>query len=660
MYNRNLFGLALLALGTSSHALMAEDITLSEIVIVAPGEETPGTGPATHIDAEQIARSQASSLQDVLRDVPSVSTTRRGNLLSNGITIRGFGGDHHYPGDPATQVLVDGVSGGGGRVYQNATGMVSDPALLRSVDVTTGPLASLEYGSGITGGAVAAQTINGSDLSEGKDGFRFRQLLGANSNGKGWVTSSTAAWQANDQFDVLLNYTRRAQDEQDDGDGNKVGMAGFNVPSLLLKARWRIDETNTLTFSHNRFETAERNVPYASTTGLEIFGNVDRDRKGTINALTWNHTPKDNDLIDLELKISRSDQDHDVRALNPASSAARFAGNFNVKTDRVTLKNTALFQTGTVSHKLRAGLEWSSQTRDRIDNPRDSGKDRRIGVFAVNTMDFGDDLRATVGLRFDDQKLDRSTVNNGVFGPFDNTGRTIGAGLEKGLGSGVTVFGSFTYTEALPGIDIAETAGNEVQKSRNWETGLKYAGSDVFGAGDNLSGSVTLYYNEIWNAVHSLSGSRLTMSGVELAGRYNADNGLYVHGTLNLTDHEQFKEATATASANWSRYGYSTGNTLGLTVGHKFENGIDLSWSLNAQKGITIGADRHAGFGVNDLKASYTVAEGAFEGITIDLGVENIFDKTYHHANTPLSGNPRVPVVQEPGRNLRLTLAKTF
>lgn len=652
-----LVGFALLALSSSPLALHAQTTSvkptqtqLQEVALTGQGG-TAGTAPSTHLDADQIARTQAASLQDVLRDVPAVATSRRGNLLNNGVTMRGFGGDHHYPGDPATKIVVDGVGDTPGRHYQSATGSIADPALLASVDVTTGPLASLEFGSGITGGAISAKTINGGDLTEGRDGFRFRQLLGANSNGDGSVSSSTLAWQANERFDLLVNFTRRQQDVQQDGNGKDLALEGFNVPSLLLKARMRIDEANTLTFSHNRFESAERGVPYSSTIGLPALGLVNRDREGGVTSLTWNFAPKGSALWDLELKASRSDQDHNVTALSPgfASSAA---GKFNIVTDRITLANTARFETAGIQHSLRAGLGWSSEKRKRLETRPASGTDRRLSLFAINTMDFGDDLRGTIGLRIEDQKLNGTTT---ALGPYSNLARTLGAGLEKGLGNGMTVFGSVTYTEALPSYDLlADGNGGKLQQSRNYELGLKYEGSDLFGAGDRLTGSITGYSNYVWNAVYAFNRN-MDFKGIEVAADYRMASGTYMRGAVKLSDHQQI-----TTAGVWDKYTYNTGNTMNVTVGHAFASGLDLSWTAQAQESLTIGSATHAGFAAHDLKASYTAQSGVLAGVTVDFGIENVFDKTYHHSITPLVAATGLPYVNEPGRNIRLSLSKTF
>ena len=653
----------------------APTVKLDEIVLkpaTTADAATTGTAPITTVTADEIARSQAATLNDVLRDAPAVITTARGNALRALPNIRGFGGTPHMASDPSTQVAVDGVSTGGSRVYQNATDMLIDPALLKSVSVLTGPLASMEYGSGIAGGTVAMETVNGADLTGDQTGVRFRQLLGASSNGDGWLTSSTLAWQPSRSVDFLVNYTRRAQDEQKDGAGTTINSPGFNVPAYLLKARYRIDEANTLTFSVNRSSSAERDVPYGQATGAAVFGNVNRDRTGTVSAITWTHKPTGNDLVDVELKFSHSKQLIDITAVDPTNRfTAMFAGLFDLRTNRVTLKNTARFTTGAVDHQLRVGLDWSQQDKTVLKaaaaNTAPSGKYSRIGVFAIDTMDFGNDFTASAGLRIERQKIEGANATT-AYGPFSTTARNGGIGLEKGLGRGFTAFGSAAYSEGFASLDVFHYTsptrggafyGDTLQRNTNYEIGVKYAGSSVFAAGDRLSGSVTAYRTNVRNALFGPSSGGTSeymgykMRGVEVAGRYETASGLYAHGALTFADHKE-QNYTAAAGAVWRDFLYNPGNQARLTVGKRWANGLDLSWSLHAAESVTIAAGsttRHPGWGVNDLKISYTPQGGVLDGATIDLAVENIFDKTY---------KPTMAYLNEPGRNVRLTISKTF
>lgn len=639
---------------------------LAPVIILAPGLEGPaGTAPVTTLTADDIARKQAGSLSDVLRGVAGVSTNHAGNMLATNPSIRGFGGGGHQASDPAVQMTIDGAPTDGGRVYQNITSMLADPALMKSVSVLKGPLASLEYGSGITGGTVAMETIDGADLTGDQPGFRFRQLLGANSNGKGWVTSSTLGWQPNNKLDVLFNHTRRALGRQKDGNGAPIALDGYNVPSTLFKARYRLDDANTLSFSYTRSESSERDVPYGQLSGSPIFGNVNRDRDGTIGTVAWTYTPDSNPLIDLELKYSHSKQEIDIVALDPNSFAAQlFAGKFDLNTDRITLKNTARFTTGVIDHTLRAGIDWSHQSRDTVTGSNPSGDYTRLGVFAINQMAFAGDLDVTAGLRIERQTIE-GTTTTGPVGPFDTTARTAGIGVEKGLGHGISAFGALTYGEGLASLDVFATTspsrgvlrGTDVQKSRTIEGGVKYSGTDALMAGDTLTASLTLYHTHTRDALYGVATSgeypAFKMRGVELEARYDLASGLYGQAAVSVNNHSELFYAPA-GSFTWRDYLYTPANAATITLGKTWGDGWDASWTLRAADGIRLDrgtVTQKAGWGAHDLALRYAPEAGTMAGFSVDFGVENVFDRKY---TDNLATQP------EAGRNIKLTVAKTF
>ncbi len=642
-------------------------ITLETLTLTAESEATASPTPQTHLDAGQIARSQGASVAQVLQGVPGVTSSNGDNLLVSTPAIRGFGAGKHLANDPNVLVTMDGVSGDGGRIYQNASGMVADPVLLKSIDVLKGPLASLQYGSGVAGGTIAVRTIDASDLTGGKPGFRFRQLLGASSNGSGWVTSSTLAWQPGENLEFLANYSRNRLDRQEDGDGQEIALDGYNLPSHLLKARYTFGEAgeHRLSFSHARNSTAERDVPYGQMTGTDVFGNVNRDRTGTVTIAGWEWTPADNPLLAVELQASHSSQDTDITFLLGSPFGSMFGGQYNLKTDKLTLKNTARFQTGAVDHRLVAGVDYSRQTRDNVTMLNPAGTIRRLGVFVIDEMDLGDGLNLTGGLRIERQKID-GQIYAGPFGPADagpytTTARSGGFGVSKEFGPGFTAFGSLAYGEGLATLDVlgsTTTVGgipyaDRTEKSRSWEGGLKWANADL-GGGLAAAFQLTAYRIELWDVNTGVSRGaeigRLKKSGIEAEGQLRLASGPYAKAGLSITDNDEAVVSPAGVES-WQDFGYSPADNGFLTLGMAWTNGLDVSGTLRGARAITINGTDSAGYGVTDLKVSYAPIEGALAGVTVDFGIENVFDKTYR-SNTAY--------FNEPGRNLKLTLAKTF
>ncbi|WP_158243160.1 TonB-dependent receptor domain-containing protein [Acidimangrovimonas sediminis] len=642
----------------------ATETSLAPITVTRPKDTTPaGTAAASTIGADALAHSQAGTVAKAVANVPGVNIARGDDLLTSTVTIRNFGGNSAMPDSQQVVFALDGTSIAGGNLYRNSAGQIVDPSLLKSVSVLKGPLASLEYGGGIVGGTIAMDTINGADLTGGQHGFKLRQVAGASSNGSGWKTSTTLAWQPNDSFDFLANYARSYSGNKTDGDGNTIDLGGYNVPSILLKARYRFgaahDQAIVLTYDKSR--SVQQNVPYSTASPLTVFGNVNRTRDGHVVSLAYSYKPADNPLIDFTLKASRSHQSYDIVGLSRISSA--FAGTYQVYTDTVQAKNTARFQTGGISHTLRAGLEWSHQNHDGImTGVAGAGKYNRLGLFAIDQMAMAHDLNVSVGGRIERQNLYDLTSTSGTALPdMDTTARSLGVGVDKGLGRGFTAYASFTYSEGLTLPDFAGYAnadgvywGDKVFKTRNWETGLRYEGGDLMASDDRMQASLGLFKTDIWDntAYPSTSYETMSTSGLEGQVNYGLASGLYSRAALTMTFDDKYRND----STDWKQYEYALMNQLALTLGKRWERtGWDVSWTLRAGAGQTLDGLHQPGWGVNDLAASYTFKSGPLEGLRTDFGIDNVFDKQYVLQYTTTG-----PSFPEAGRTFKITFSKTF
>ncbi len=655
--------------GADATAPAAPGSVVLDPVFVNGTAGVAGTGGVSVVGADAIARKQAGTLAEALNDVSGVHVARADDVLGSNITVRGFGGNSAQANDPRLAFNIDGASADGGSSYRNATNQIADPALLKSVRVYKGPLNSLEFGSNLVGGTVGMETIDGSDLTGGQIGYRLRQMVGGNTNGDGWVTSTTLAWQPAEDLDFLFNYTRRRQEQQKDGNGDAIGSsAGYNVPSYLFKANYRFGQNKEqrLSFSYVDSESAERNVPFSQMTVSSAFGLVDRDRAGQVASLTYGYKPAGNELIDLEAQLTASRQKFDLRGISGV--ALFFSGVYKVDTDTLTVKNTARFATGAIDHTLRAGIEVSRQERDEpMSGVAGAGKRKSSAIFALDEMQFQNDLTVTAGTRFERQKLYDLVDSSGI-GVDDagTTARTAGLGFEKGLGAGFSGYGSFTYGEGLATIDVASMTstplakrmGTFVSKSRTYEAGVKFAGQDILAGGDTLTVSAGVYRTEIWDAntgtlVTAYPGFKT--EGIEIEAAYAMDNGFHARSAVTVTDSKKSGLASGVATG-WIDYEYTLANTVSLTLGKTFRNGFDVSWTARAGESLELNNIRRPGWGVHDISVRYVVQQGALEGLAIDFAVENVFDKRY----VTQFATGTVETYPEAGRNVKLTLSKTF
>lgn len=622
--------------------------------------QTDTAVPITTVDQDEINDRQAGTVAELIDSVPGVALVNGSTPQGSGINIRGFGANGTYGTDQKVAVLVDGVATGAEELYRIGNQLFTDPLLYKSVSVIRGTVGSFEYGSGIVGGVVRLETKNASDFTGGEVGFRFGQTLEFTSNGNGITSSSTLAWQPTQDAEFLLNYTWREQDEQQDGNGDTIGNSAFSLPSGLIKAKYHFgdnrDQSITLSLTHT--ETSETDVPFDSfTTTTDMFGNVDRDTESQTAVLSYNFNPAENDLLDLTVALSYADQQIDqtyIPGSSPLEGTPGGAGllpltnaDHRYETTKLSVKNTSLFTTGTVSHNLRTGVELIR--KDRLDaSSAPGGTDDRVAVFAVDEMSIGNAWTVTPALRYEHSKVTGNAAPND--GTYENDALMGGLSARYAFGNGASVFASAAYTESLPIIDDLDNVAymSRAEKARTYELGAAFERSDLCRGGDAFAAKGTVYQTNLYD-VTSYSGiDQVEMQGLELEASYSMASGLYFDMNANVTDGDE--TGTSGTVADWRNV---TPDSLRVTVGKKFSEELDLSWEVAANRQTDTDTDTidAAGFAVHNLRATYIPQEGVLKDTQIRVGVENLFDKQY----TPvLSTRPA------PGRNFKVTLSHLF
>ncbi|WP_264756408.1 TonB-dependent receptor [Tritonibacter mobilis] len=98
-------------------------------------------------------------------------------------------------------------------------------------------------------------------------------------------------------------------------------------------------------------------------------------------------------------------------------------------------------------------------------------------------------------------------------------------------------------------------------------------------------------------------------------------------------------------------YSRMPANSLGLTVGKKFNDTLDLSWEAVVNKGVNDAVGGAPGFSVHNLRATYNIDTGFLKEAKLRVGVENVFDKQYR---------PHLFLRDAPGRNIKVSLSAAF
>lgn len=216
MYRKSLLATAVLSSLTMAPVALAADEDNVERIEVTGSHirraDLEGPSPVLYIDAEQIARSGARDLGELLQKLPvsgSGSFSPQGNDSDStanggaGISLRGLGAD-------STLVLLNGR-----RIAVNAFAQGIDTAF---VDINSIPVAAVERIDVLKDGASA---IYGSDaiagvvnviLKKNFDGTEFNFSIGDTSDGGGAEKSASLLWGHGDDkahTTVILDYFKR-------------------------------------------------------------------------------------------------------------------------------------------------------------------------------------------------------------------------------------------------------------------------------------------------------------------------------------------------------------------------------------------------------------------------------------------------------------------
>lgn len=607
--------------------------------------KTDTATPETTIDQEEIDDRQAATIAELIDSVPGVALVNGSTPTGSGINIRGFGANGTYGTDQKVAILVDNASVGSEELYRIGTQLYTDPGLYQSVDVIRGTVGSFEYGSGIVGGVVRLQTIDASGLTGGKPGFALRQTLGASSNQMGFNSSTTAAWQASDRFEVLTNYSWREQGNQKDGDGNEIGNSAFEMPSFLIKGRYTFG-AQSLTASYTDSSTSERDVPYDSFgTSGGAFGNVDRDTQSQTFTLDYRYDPENNDLIDVQAILSYANQEIDQEATTPPGFAVINADH-QYETWKLTLKNASYIETGAVAQNLRYGLELIR--KERLDaNSAPGGTDERIAVFLINEIAFLDGWTLTPALRYETSEVEGNAgAYDGV--SYENDALMGGASLRYEFSNGLAFFGSYAYTESLPILDDLNNVAymRQPEVATTYELGASYDKIGVFTPDDFLSLKTNLYQTELEDVTSYSGVTGIELQGIEVEAAYAMKAGFYVDFNATITDGEETR--TSGTIFDWRNL---PADRMRFTLGQRFANLVDLSGEVVAVDERNLDGTVTPGYVVPNLRATITPREGVLEGTAFRFSVENLLDHDY---------TPALATRPAPGRNFKFSITKTF
>ena len=367
------------ALGLPSLAFaQTEQATeLDEIIVTATRTDialVDSIVPAQVIDREEIERSQARSLPELLRGRAGIDVSNQGGLGKlTSVFMRGAESDH-------VLVLVDGI-----RIGSASAGLASFQDLpvdqIERIEIVRGPRSSL-YGSEAIGGVIQIFT------RQGRKGFQHHLRVGAGSNGlreagagfgnrtaRGWI-GAELAYQETDGINACRGSATLFQGcfaDEPDRDGYR---------NLSLSLRGGLHVTDALLLE-GHFLTADAHNEYDGS----IFGGNEAENLQQVfgGKLTW--SPSQRFKLSAQAGRAYDKSDGYFASVDTATGATTrsFVNTFDTRRDTVAAQADITIASNQV---LTAGADWQ---QDAVSGTTEFTVDERdnTGTFLEYQGRFG-------------------------------------------------------------------------------------------------------------------------------------------------------------------------------------------------------------------------------------------------------------------------------
>jgi hemoglobin/transferrin/lactoferrin receptor protein len=648
----------------------ARQLSLGKVVVSAGQEKVAIDTPqaVTTLDQEDIDQAQASTIGDLLAGIPGVSTQGGVGALGQGFNIRGMG-TGLADSDSRILMQIDGVT----KFFEQYRmgSFFSDPELYKRVEVLRGPASSTLYGAGALAGVVNFTSKDASDFLKGDDRFAVRLRAGLESNADARFASGVLAVKPAQNLDVLAMYTSRRSDEYKNGSGQVIPTSKASSDSYLLKGRYAIggDKANNLWASYQNWKNDSTQI----YDQAQAFGTTPVRRKTTDDTavIGYENAFAGNDLLDVKAQLSYANTK--VNQTDTTFLTGVLESEFSYKTLQSRVENVSEFKFGADSVAfITLGAQASKQERR---NPRRTatgtnsgaathpeGDMQKYGLFAQGEIVVGK-LTLMPGARIDWTRLEpglgvttTAKINDSAVSP------KIAALYS--LTEWASVFGSVAHTVRMPVLDeiYSRTATASVnyslnlkpEESENYEVGGTLQFRSVLAKGDQARLKTTLFRNDVNNLItrgtaassYFINIGEARYEGIEVEAEYGARN-YFARAALSVIDGENRVTGLPLSTI--------PANTLNLTLGYIFQDqGLTVGWRgelSDDQDDVATVSLRTPGYDVHNLFLTWTPRDGAFQGLDIRVGVDNLFDRTFRRHLSSLDAE---------GRTAKLTVARTF
>lgn len=465
--------------------------------------------PVSITTRQEIRTQSPQRIGTVVSQTPGVTTQENPNDPATAINVRGlqdFG---------RVAVTIDGARQNFQRSGHNANGsFFLDPAFIRAIDITRGPVANV-YGSGAIGGVVSFETVEPRDIL--KPGEKLAGelgvtgLAGGRQNGAyGW---GIGAFRPTEWGAGLLGLSFRNLRSYKDGGGFTIRDSGQELIGGIGKIVLTPGDGHTIKLSGHYQK-------YDFTNGLGTGASPRRTNDVATSNLVakYSFSRPDNDWLNLNVSAYRATTDTEQVRISGAPAVLGQKRTFAIETIGVDINNTTRFDAGPVKMAVTYGFD-AFQDQVRTADPAisaalftPSGRRSVYGGFVQNHMKASI-FDVIAALRYDSYELSGGNT------------RTNGQRLSPKITLGVTpivgVQPYVSYAEGYRAPSITETlvAGNHPPPStfvflpnpnlkpeigKTLEAGLNLKYDNVLSKGDAFRGKVSIFENRVQNYIDAV------------------------------------------------------------------------------------------------------------------------------------------------------------
>ncbi len=566
--------------------------------------------PVQVIDRAQIDRSQATTLQDLLRGRAGLDFTNQGGIGKiTSLFLRGTNSNQ-------VLVLVDGV-----RIGSATNGMATLQDLpidqIERVEIVRGPRSSL-YGSEAIGGVIQIFTRTAGQglqqnlaITAGSNNLRQVGAGFSNRGERGWI-SAQGGYQDTDGINACrgtaAGWGAGCYADEPDRDG-------YRNTSINLRGGYALSET--LNLEGHVLNSASRNEYDGS-----IFGGNEADNRQQVYGAKLAWLPSDS--LRLTAQVGRNVDQAD--AYFAANGSRTFASTFDTRRDTAAVQGDIVLAEG---QQLSVGADWQNEQITSSTNFDVRERDN-TGVFAEYQGQFGaHSLQASVRNDDNEQFGNHTTGSLGY-------GFAFGNGLRLTASAG-TGFKAPTFNDLYyPGFSNPLL---QPEESKSLNLGIaQYADTWnwTFNAYETRIDQLIGYDSSF--ALVNVAEARIR--GAELTG-FLSLAGFDINAQASFTDPRDHTAGAATYDNLLARRARTSGRLdvdkrfgplrLGVTAagsGHRFDNAAN--------------SVRLAGYGTVDLRVEYAINDAW----SLQAKAANVFDREYE----------TVAWYNQPGREYQLTL----